>query len=97
MKGYPHLVMYLAFEAIQTSFCLQVQLTSKIIDEDQVMVFLNSDKIIPMIHAQLYRDSDTASTELDLVSWVDSIKSVFGDKKLTLLIYDLDRYFRYVH
>lgn len=73
---------------------------SSFVDEDQIIILLDSEKVIPMVHAQLRNQSTSGSKDneensLDLTTWVESIKAVLLGKHLTLFLMDMEKYFRY--
>lgn len=73
----------------------QIQRVSTIQEEDQLMIVIDSDQIIPMVNAQLHRDTEgNEDLGVDLISWVESIKAISSGKKITLFLYNMEKFFK---
>lgn len=66
------------------------------VDEDQIIVVMESDEVMRRIHSQLYNlSSDGDGEGDDLKSWVNSVKAICAEKRITLFLYDLDKHYKY--
>jgi hypothetical protein len=63
------------------------------------MVVADSDFTIPLIDSHLKRENNlnVDPDDIDLLSWIGTVKAAHPEKKITLLLYDMEKYFRFVH
>jgi len=74
---------------------LNVQKVSSFVDEDQIMILLDHEEVVPKIANQISEMPVPGhEDEIDFITFVKSIAETSPPRKCTLLLYGMESYFR---